>query len=209
MIGLKLELPIASWRRGAAREFLETEVVPPPSTCYGALLSMVGEEDRERHRGCRVTSGVVGAPAKSVVFRSLWQVKNKDAARGTGNNIGPDLEELLTGITVLVWCDGSEEAGSETLEARVRSALAQPESVTRFGGWALGESTHLIDTVSALDSNQPAAGAKVFVLDPLGPVTLPVWVDHVGSRGTRYAVGRLAAIDRAPRREEMPQIPAA
>lgn len=209
MIGLKLEVPIASWRRGAAREFLETEVVPPPSTCYGALLSLVGETDIERHRGCRVTSGLVGTPPKSIVFRSLWQVKNKDIPRGNGENIGPDLQELLTGLTVLIWCHGSSEPAPDTLEERVRRALAHPESVTRFGGWALGESTHLIDSVSELEGARPPAGGRAFLLDSSGSLTLPVWVDHVGSKGTRYAVGRLGAIDRAPAPAELPQIPLA
>ncbi len=123
MIGLQLEVPIASWRRGAAREFLETEVIPSPSTCYGALLSLVGEEDRDRHRGCRVTSGLVGEPAKSTVFRCLWQVKKPRCPAATRRNIGPDLQELLTGLTVLVWCEGSEERlGRDARDARSAGA---------------------------------------------------------------------------------------
>jgi CRISPR-associated protein Cas5t len=207
MIGLRLDVPIACWRRGAAREFLETEVVPPPSTCYGSLLSLVGETDADRHRGCRVTSGLVGTPLKSVVFRSLWQVKDKEVPRGNGANIGPDFQELLTEVTVLVWCNGSSEQGPDTLEERVRRALAHPEGVTRFGGWALGDSTHLINSVGELETAKPPAGARAFLLDAAGSLTLPVWVDHVGSKGTRYAVGRLQAIDRAPVPEELPQIP--
>jgi CRISPR-associated protein Cas5t len=207
MLGLRLEVPIASWRRGSAREFLETEVIPPPSTCYGALLSLVGEEDADRHRGCRITSGLVGAPAKSTVFRSLWQVKDLKVPRGNKTNIGPDVQELLTGLTVLIWCDGSGEAQTENLENRVRKALKAPDTVQRFGGWALGESTHLIDTVSEIVDRRPPADSQVFVLDASGSLTLPVWVDHVGSKGTQYAVGRLTRLDRAPTEEELPQIP--
>jgi CRISPR-associated protein Cas5t len=209
MIGLRLDVPITSWRRGAAREFLETEVIPPPSTCYGALLSLVGEEDRDRHRGCRVTSGLVGKPVKSTVFRSLWQVKKRDVPRGNADNIGPDLQELLTGVTVLVWCEGSGERQPDTLEQRVRRALEAPEAVRRFGGWALGESTHLIDAACVLPGDQPPPGSQAFLLDASGPLTLPVWVDHVGSKGTRYAVGRLAKLDRPPTVEELPQVPLA
>lgn len=207
MIGLRLEVPVACWRRGAAREFLETEVLPPPSTCYGALLSLAGEEDAERHRGCRITSGIVGLPHKSVVFRSLWQVKDRHVPRGNGANVAPDLQELLTGAVVLIWCDSVGETGSERLEERVRRALADPSSVSRFGGWALGESTHLINHVRILEAALPPVASRVFLNDPAGTLTLPVWVDHVGSRATRYAVGRLEQITRAPRLRELPQIP--
>ena len=116
-----------------------------------------------------MTSGLVGRPAKSTVFRSLWQVKKCDAPRGNSDNIGPDLQELLTGITVLVWCEGSGEPRSDTLEQRVRRALEAPDAVQRFGGWALGESTHLIDAVGALPGEQPPLGSRVFLLDVAGP----------------------------------------
>ena len=43
MIGLYVTVPVACFRKGLAREYLETEPLPPPSTCYGFLLSLVGE----------------------------------------------------------------------------------------------------------------------------------------------------------------------
>jgi CRISPR-associated protein Cas5t len=209
MIGLRLDVPVASWRRGAAREYLETEVVPPPSTCYGSLLSLVGEEDPGRHRGCRVTAGIVGRPAKSVVFRSLWQVKSREVPRGNKDNVGPDLQEILTGAIALIWCDSSEERGSSRLEDRVRAAIERPGGVIRHGGWSLGESSHLVDAVAELPEGLPPPDNKVFVVDAEGPVTLPVWVDHVGSKGTRYAVGRLQPLDRRPDVSELAVIPLA
>ena len=48
MIGLKVTVPVACFRKGFAREFWETEELPPPATCYGFLLSFVGETDRRR-----------------------------------------------------------------------------------------------------------------------------------------------------------------
>ena len=50
MIGLKVTVPIACFRKGMSRQYLETESIPHPSTCYGFLLSLVGETERERHQ---------------------------------------------------------------------------------------------------------------------------------------------------------------
>ncbi len=46
MIGVYVSVPVACFRKGFAREYLETEVLPPPATCYGFLLSLVGETER-------------------------------------------------------------------------------------------------------------------------------------------------------------------
>jgi CRISPR-associated protein Cas5t len=79
--------------------------------------------------------------------------------------------------------------------------------VTRFGGWSLGESTHLINAVAVLGACRPPAAVHRFVLDENGSMTLPIWVDHVGSRQTLYAVGRLALTAAAPSLAELPKIP--
>jgi CRISPR-associated protein Cas5t len=50
---------------------------------------------------------------------------------------------------------------------------------------------------------------RAFLLAERGRLTLPVWVDHVGSAGTRYVTGDLIPnwpIDRVPERSEMPLI---
>src|ERR671934_180874 len=75
MLGLYVTVPIACFRKGLAREYLETEPLPPPATCYGFLLSLVGETDRRRHVGCRVTPVLLGTPPTSVVLRTVWRVK--------------------------------------------------------------------------------------------------------------------------------------
>ena len=205
MLGLYVTVPVACWRRGLAREYLETEPLPPPATCYGFLLSLVGEEDRERHRGARVTAGLLSRPARSRVLRTLWRVKSRKIAPGVGRNARPDYQELLTGARLAVWVDGGDEPGPLTLEDRVRAALADPASVTRYGGLSLGESTHLIDEVSPLADAHLGDGALAFLLDPAGHVTLPVWVDHVGSKGTVYATGSLVRT-RGPERGAVPRV---
>lgn len=60
----------------------------------------------------------------------------------------------------------------------------------RFGGLSLGESTHLVDEVNYFDDDSTREGI-VFLLADRGRLTLPVWVDHVGSEGTRYVTGDL------------------
>ncbi len=211
MIALELTVPVACWRKGRAREFLESELLPPPATCYGALLSLVGERDRHRHRGCRVGVGLLNTPATSVVLRTLWQIKEAKTPQGTGANMGPDFQQLVLDARVVVWCDSREEpeGGGERLEQRVARAVREPWTVERFGGWSLGESTHLINDMRLLPEGSPPEACRAFLCEPEGDLTLPVWVDHVGSKGTRYAVGRLKPLSAAPSLEQLPRIPLA
>jgi CRISPR-associated protein Cas5t len=201
MLGVYVTVPIACFRKGLAREFLETDPLPPPATCYGFLLSLVGETDRRRHVGCRVAPVLLNRPQTSAVLRTVWRVKKTPL--GSPGNTRPDYQQLLTGpspdepfMAFVIWLDSSEEAvESHRLETRVRSALTDPASITRFGGLSLGESTHLIDEVSLFEGRTAerlhGRTVQAFLLADRGRLTLPVWVDHVGSAGTRYATGNL------------------
>src|SRR5947209_12705057 len=199
MLGIRVTVPIACFRKGLAREYLETEPLPPPSTCYGFLLSLVGEQDRRRHIGCRIAPVLLNRPQRSVVLRTVWRVKKTPL--GSPGNTRPDYQQLLAPVELVLWLDSAEEpAGRDTLEQRVRVALVNPREVERFGGLSLGESTHLVDEVQLLERYQqsrrsrersaPARG-QAFLLAERGRLTLPVWVDHVGSAGTRYVTGDL------------------
>ncbi len=193
MLGVYVTVPVACFRKGLAREYLETEPLPPPATCYGFLLSLVGETSHRRHVGCRVTPVLLSKPPTSVVLRTVWRVKKMPL--GHRQNTRPDYQQLLTGVELLVWLDSSGETGAApTLEARVTNALANPAGVSRFGGLCLGESTHLVDEVSPWErvkSRVTAKTGRAFLTAPKGRYTFPVWVDHVGSAGTRYATGDL------------------
>lgn len=187
MLGVYVTVPVACFRKGLAREYLETEPLPPPATCYGFLLALVGETDRRTHVGCRVAPVLLNKPPTSVVLRTVWRVKRTPL--GSPGNTRPDYQQLLTDVRLVIWLDGVE------LEDRVRNALVNPASVTRFGGLSLGESTHLVDEVCLFDRVRhrlPQSG-RIFLRreDKKGRLTLPVWVDHVGSGGTRYATGDL------------------
>jgi CRISPR-associated protein Cas5t len=200
MLGVYVTVPIACFRKGLAREYLETEPIPPPATCYGFLLSLVGETDRHRHIGCRVTPVLLNKPQMSVVLRTVWRVKNRPL--GSSGNTRPDYQQLLSGpsaidpfISLLIWLDSTLERGEGPgLEIRVKNAMIKPASIFRFGGLSLGESTHLIDEVSLWDrvkDRHSTRTARAFLVSSRGRLTLPVWVDHVGSAGTRYATGNL------------------
>jgi CRISPR-associated protein Cas5t len=206
MIALKVTVPVACFRKGFAREFWETEELPPPATCYGFLLSLVGERDRRRHVGVRVCPGLLNRPERSAVLRTLWRVKKLPL--GSPGNSRPDYQELLTDVRLALWVDSSEEPhAAPTLEKRVSAALENPASVERFGGLSLGESTHLVDEVGYLTDRDDIEGARVYLLSERGRLTLPVWVDHVGSAATRYVSGDLETIkDPAPPLSRMPRV---
>jgi CRISPR-associated protein Cas5t len=206
MLGLYITVPIACFRKGLARDFWESEPLPPPSTCFGFLLALVGEERRARHCGVRVAPALLAEPHRSVVLRTAWRVKSKKAGLGNGPNRSPVEQELLTGVRLAIWLDSSDETANPTLEARVAQALDSPASVSRYGGLSLGESTNLVDEVKALLPD-PAQTQSLFRLEEHGRLPLPVWVDHVGSTGTRYAVGDLQRCPMVPpERLTMPSI---
>jgi CRISPR-associated protein Cas5t len=220
MLGLYVSVPVACFRKGLAREYLETEALPPPATCYGFLLSLVGETDRTRHIGCRITSFLIEQPEKSSVLRTVWKIKNRNLYMGqtpppgapkkvknAGGNRMLDRQELLTGVKLVLWIDSSEENGATPyLEQRTKEALTHPERIKRFGGLSLGESTHLVDEVKNFDDN-PTKDGIVFLLANRGRLTLPVWVDHVGSEGTRYVTGDLLSLPLvAPDLTRLPKI---
>lgn len=207
MIAIRLTVPFACFRKAHARELVESELLPPPATCYGALLSLVGELDRERHLGARVSAGLWNAPVLNRVLRTFWQIKTKSVPQGTGNNMGPDYQELVTQAEIAIFCDSAMEAHpAEGLEGRVRLAFRDPARIERFGGWSLGESTHLINDAYLLEEKALSAPCRVFLEGGARTLTLPVWVDHVGAAGTRYAVGELKDILGMPPVERLPSV---
>lgn len=209
MISLKVTVPVACFRKGFAREFWETEELPPPSTCYGFLLSLVGEQDRHRHVGVRIAPMLLRKdPDRSIVLRTLWRVKDRKSFSGTGTNARPDYQELLTNVHLALWFDSEEETSSGSrLEERVAIALDRPAQIQRFGGLSLGESTHLVDEVRRLRAEDDGP-CKAYFLADRGRLSLPVWVDHVGSAQTRYVAGDLVETTAAalPQRNRMPMI---
>lgn len=185
-VALFVSVPVASFRVPRAREYFETLPCPPPSTVYGMLLSLVGETNRHAHEGAELAIALVSQPDYSVVLRTLWRVKSRQQGLGQGENKRPDFQELLTNVRALVWVrHGAEETAETSLAARVHEAITQPQSVSRFGGLSLGESTHLVDELRLAREDDIIAG-RALLNDEAGELSLPVWPDHVGSRKTSW-----------------------
>jgi CRISPR-associated protein Cas5t len=153
------------------------------------LLSMVGEVNRRVHEGAEIAIALLSEPSYSVVLRTLWRVKDRGEGPGLGNNRRPDFQELLTDVRLAVWVRGGDGETSETpLSERVKNSLAQPGSISRFGGLSLGESAHLVDEIATL--KQKTESGRLLVAEDDGDLSLPIWPDHVGS-ATRWGQYRL------------------
>lgn len=191
-VGLYLTAPVAGFRAPHAREYFETLPVPPPSTVYGMLLSLVGEDQRAHHAGAELALAMLSEPAVSVVLRTTWRIKDRHLGPGLGSNRRPDFQELLTGIRLAVWVrPGRNETVSPSLCERIGEVLANPGSSPRFGVLALGESTHLVDELRLLRPGD-LQHSRPLVADPDGDLSLTLWPNHVGSRGTVWGQYRLA-----------------
>lgn len=189
-VALYVSVPVACFRAPQAREYLETLAVPPPSTVYGMLLSLVGEPNRLAHIGAEVALARLGQPEpmRSKVLRMVWRIRFGNVTQGTGSNRRPDFQELLTGVELAVFVRaGREEEAPKPLAARVAQGLVDPASVSRYGGLSLGESTHLVDEVRLL-RHDDLVHALLLVADPEGNLALPIWADHIGSAGTRWGI---------------------
>lgn len=195
---LYVSVPVASFRVAQAREYWETYPLPPPATVYGMLLSLVGEENRLVHAGAEVAVALLSDPARSVVLRTLWRLKDKKSAPGIGSNKRPDFQELLSDVRLSVWVRrGKDEKAESPLFDRLTAALASPADVNRFGGLSLGESTMLVDEVRRWNGRDQSEG-RLLRQDDDGDLSLPVWPDHVGSINTRWAQFKLAEFGPLP-----------
>jgi CRISPR-associated protein Cas5t len=136
-----------------------------------------------------------------------WPKPEYTHGMGSGTNARPDYQQLLSPVELVLWLDSSEEsAAGDRLEVRVERALTQPATVDRFGGLSLGESSHLVDSVKRF-APDPDRRGRAFLLAERGRLTLPVWVDHVGSAGTRHVTGDLIEVPLTPPPvEQLPRI---
>ena len=158
------------------------------------LLSMVGEINRYKHCGVKIAIALVSQPQKSTVIRTFRRFKKKDIHDPT--NARPDYQELLTDIRFIAWVDSQEDRSQPTLSERLQQALTNPASIDRFGGLSLGESRDLVNSVTEFQEDEfqenefqekdPTQSLQWLIQDEDGLLTLPYWVDHVGSKGTRW-----------------------
>jgi CRISPR-associated protein Cas5t len=99
-------------------------------------------------------------------------------------------------LTLWVWLRQGNDAAIPPLSDRIPAALADPASLTRFGGLSLGESSYLVDVIS-IDPTPP--GRLLFLTpDDCGFYSLPVWVDHLVRANTvlgRFRLSEPVAFD--------------
>jgi CRISPR-associated protein Cas5t len=148
------------------------------------LLSLVGvqREHKELHRGAAIALAVDKLPQQSTVLRKLRRGKSLDDTR-------PDYQDLLIDLKLWVWLGAGQESGSPTLADKVERALSNPNSVTRFGGLSLGESSYLVNTIG--QKEPPDQDGLFLQPDAKGFYSLPVWIDYrdaMNSRSMRFAL---------------------
>lgn len=193
---LYLECPCTSFPRSFARDFKETYRYPPPSTLYGFLLSLVGEENMTAHLGVKLAIGVIGEdPPISRIVRKQRSHKfvigtpARDRITEYGEGIyptsqfsKPNFQELITNVRIALKIDSSNEVGSIKLSERVAIALSSPEQIARFGGLSLGESWSMINGIRNYRKTDGAI--RWLVKDKRGLISLPVWIDRTTNQGT-------------------------
>jgi len=190
---LYLDCPFTSFPRSFARDYKETYQYPPPSTLYGFLLSLVGEEDLLSHLGVKLAVGVLGEDALiSRIVRKQRHHKFSKKHQGVYPSpqfSKPNFQELLTDLRIVLRLDSSEERASPTLLDRVTAALTEPVSIQRFGGLSLGESWALVNGVRPYRETDGVI--RWLFADSRGLIGLPVWIDRKTTRGTfqRFSVG--------------------
>ena len=192
-IALYVDIPCATFRQSRNREYGKTYHVPPPSTVYGMLLSLIGETNAKKHCGVKLAIAMLSQPQKSQILRKMRGFKIKDYS--DGRNTIPEHQEILTEIKFIVWIDSSEEEVKLTLVERIYNAKTNPASVRRFGCLYLGESSDLVNSVRLASQKCLEQDKWWLVKDDEGNMTLPYWVDHVGSRGTRWLRYSLSKIN--------------
>ncbi|MDJ0596217.1 MAG: type I-MYXAN CRISPR-associated protein Cas5/Cmx5/DevS [Pleurocapsa sp. MO_226.B13] len=184
MIILRVDVPIASFPTSRSREYRDTYPVPPPSTVYGMLLSLVGETDRYKHCGIKIAIALLSEPAKSITLRTMRRFKRKKLDHK--ENTRPDFQEILTGIELIIWVDKGEDKTKPSLCDRITEAFTNPSSISRFGTLCLGESRDLVnsvDLVTEIDSNLTL---NYLLQDEYGDLSLPYWVDYLSSNSTQW-----------------------
>ena len=214
---LFVSAPICGFRVAQARSYWETYLFPPPSTVNGMLLSLIGEPNRLRCEGAEIAVALLESELKlvpSVVLRTMWRFKGSSIPGQTEKgNTTPDYQELLTHIRLSIWVRPGEREREKSLAERLRSALENPETITRYGGLSLGESTHLVDEVRRWresDTEKFSLGWLLVKPDAdreqaTADMSLPVWPDHVGSKGTRWGQFALRQLSATELRVEPPK----
>jgi len=181
-----LDCPCTSFPRSFARDYKETYLYPPPSTVYGFLLSLVGEEDLTAHLGVKIAIGLIGDfPPISRIVRKQRHHKFSKQRLGSypsSKFSKPNHQELLTDLKVALKVDSSEEKAKISLADRVAIAVSTPAEITRFGGLSLGESWAMVNGYRPYRESD--GEIRWLTVNNRGLIALPVWIDRKTTQGT-------------------------
>lgn len=195
ILTVRVTAPFASFRRSFARSFAETYPLAPPATVYGMLLSLVGERSRSRHVGVRLGFAYAKLPRVATTLRKLSRYKYGVVSRQSERGNAPDFVETLCGLDFVCAIEsGSETDGGPTLANRVARAIEHPADVIRTGVVCLGASDDAVDDIATIE--EPSGSWCRLRPEPDGDMELPIWVDHVGARFTRWQRFTLGAPQR-------------
>ena len=200
---LFVDVPMAAFRPRWAREYQESYPVPPPSTLFGMLLSLVGVErkDKAQFAGVKLAVAVLessfqdGIPMRARIFRKFRRVAQNPTKSDPSVDHRPDYDdsrlfrrpdyqELVLWLQFWLWLrdadDHDSNAGDEGrgLVARVRDALMpgnERDAIVRHGALCLGESSHLVNEIREA---VPSGVGRLLKLDNTGFLTMPIWTDH-------------------------------
>lgn len=179
---LFVDVPMASFRPMWSREYQETYPVPPPSTIYGMLLSLVGveREEKKRHVGVKIAVALQDQPERGRIFRKFRRVAQSKEDVDPLTDRRPDYQELVLWLKFWLWVDDS--GANNPLVEKIRESLdkERQKSITRHGALCLGESSHMVNEIKlAVGNVAPTANEGRFLArNKTGFLTMPVWTDH-------------------------------
>lgn len=191
---LYIECPCTSFPRSFARDYKETYLYPPPSTIYGFLLSLVGEQELTKHLNTNLAIGIIGDnPPISHIIRKQ---RHHKFAKGDSEGIypsnkysKPNHQELLTSLKIVVQVNSDQESTIIKLTERIAIALSNPSQINRFGGLCLGESNALVNGVRKYRESD--GEIRWLIKDKRGLISLPVWINRTTGQGIfqRFSFG--------------------
>ena len=187
-------MTIFTFRPSWSREYQDTYPFPPPATVYGMILSLIGIEwhDKSKFAGMCMAIAMQGEPDISLVFRKFRRVPQSKKNADPLTERRPDYQDLLIGLKLWLWIsDGNAEI---SIVERVRAILTKPygQTVSRYGGLSLGESSHLVNEISI---RTPSGSGRFLCRDNRGYYHLPVWVHHPRSGEGKTKLARFSILD--------------
>lgn len=189
-LSLYCNVPVCSFRPRWSREYQDTYPIPPPSTVYGMLLSLVGVpwQEKQEHAGVRLALALCSRPEQAKVYRKLRRVPQSDRSANPLTARRPEYQDILLGLRFWIWL--RDEAARHPLVPKIEQALGPERAkVRRVGGLSLGESSHLVDSLAIRD---PEGQGRYLRCDPQGTLSLPIWVHHPRNGKGKTRMGRFS-----------------